>query len=395
LTTERVGDAPGSAESLRVEVGRTLEDLERLKPVWDELPWRREEAVYEFFVTRLRTRPDVIGPYVALLTAAGAPVGGLAGRIEWRKLQTAVGYRVVYAPRVRLLQIVDSGVVALTVPALAKLAGLIEAVLQSGDVDAVAFPPFEVGSELEAAFGSIGGILGHQPLIAPWTRRRLVLPGAFEDFMASRSHKTRKGVRRDARKLEGTYGDRLSVEILRAPGDLERLVHDSDRVAGSTYQRRLGVGFADTAEQRAVARVGLEHGWVRGYLLYLDSDPVAYWLCTVFGDTMVLKNGGFDETYASYRTGIYLLMRVIEDACRDPDLRVLDFGPGDSAYKQQFSNESHEERNLVLFAPTFRARRINGARTAILAPARLAREALDAARLTDRVRSGWRGRRRL
>jgi Acetyltransferase (GNAT) domain len=395
VNTERVGDTPGGGSSFRVEVARTLEELEALRPVWDELPWRREEAVYEFFVTRLRTRPDVIGPYAALLTSDGNPVGGLAGRIEWRRLQTALGYRVVYAPRVRLLQIVDSGVVALTTDALAELVGLVEGLLRSGEIDAVAFPPFALGSELESAFGTIGGFLGHQPLIAPWTRRRLIVPSDFEEFMTSRSHKTRKGVRRDARKLEEAYGHRLEVEILRTPGDLERLVHDSDRVAGSTYQRRLGVGFADTAEQRAVARVGLEHGWVRGYLLYLDGEPVAFWLCTVFGDTMVLKNGGFDETYASYRTGIYLLMRVIEDTCRDPDLRILDFGPGDAAYKQQFSNESHEERNLVLFAPTFRARRINGARTAILGPARLAREALDAARLTDRVRSGWRGRRSL
>ncbi len=395
MNTARDGGEPGGETGLRVEVARTPAELEALKPAWDELPWQREEAVYEFFVTRLRTRPDVIGPYVALVSAGGAAVGGLVGRIEWRRLQTALGYRVVYAPRVRLLQIVDSGVLAPTAPARAELAGLVEALLRSGEVDAVAFPPFPLGSELESAFGTLGGFLGHQPLIAPWTRRRLVLPGSFEEFMSSRSHKTRKGIRRDARKLDGTYGERLSVEILRRPGDLERLVHDSDRVAGSTYQRRLGAGFADTAEQRAVARIGLEHGWVRAYLLYLDSEPVAYWLCTVFGDTMVLRNGGFDETYSSYRTGIYLLMRVIEDACCDPGLRVLDFGPGDAAYKQQFSNESHEERNLVLFAPTFRARRINGARTAILGPARLAREALDAARLTDRVRSGWRGRRGL
>ena len=49
---------------------------------------------------------------------------------------------------------------------------------------------------------------------------------------------------------------------------------------------------------------------------------------------------------------------------------------------------------MVVFAPTFRAHRINATRTAILGPARLASGGLDAARLTDRVRAGWRGRRR-
>ncbi len=62
-------------------------------------------------------------------------------------------------------------------------------------------------------------------------------------------------------------------------------------------------------------------------------------------------------------------MRVIEDAIADPALHVLDFGPGDATYKQQFSTESHEEQNVVVFAPTLRGRRLNATRTLVLAPA--------------------------
>ena len=66
---------------------------------------------------------------------------------------------------------------------------------------------------------------------------------------------------------------------------------------------------------------------------------------------------------------------------------MLDFGPGDASYKQQFSNESREERNALVFAPTLRARRINLTRAAILAPARVAHLALSSANLTDPVRT--------
>jgi CelD/BcsL family acetyltransferase involved in cellulose biosynthesis len=90
--------------------------------------------------------------------------------------------------------------------------------------------------------------------------------------------------------------------------------------------------------------------------------------------------------------GVYLLMRVIEDACADPTLHVLDFGPGEAAYKQQFSSESWEERNLAIFAPTFRARRINATRSAVLGAVRLVRVVLDSAELTERLRAGWRRR---
>ena len=377
---------------LRVEIARTTEQLEGLRPAWDELPWKREEAAYPYFTARLRTRDGVVGPFAAIVYQGDTPIGGLAARIEMRRLAASIGYRELYAPTVRALQVVDGGIASAHPGAPTALARVIEGALETGDAEVVALPPLEVGSELATAFASIGGPLTRQPLIEPWTRRLLRLPGSFDEFLASRSHKTRKGIRRDARQLEAAFGNALSVEIVRDPADAGRLIADADLVAQSTYQRRLGAGFSDTAEQRELIRVGLENGWVRGYLLYLEGKPAAYWLCSPFRRTTLLRTGGFDDAYAEHRVGIYLLMRVIEDACADPELDLLDFGPGDAAYKEQYSNETREERNAVVFAPTFRARRINATRTAILGPARLAKAGLDATQLTSRVKTTLRRR---
>jgi CelD/BcsL family acetyltransferase involved in cellulose biosynthesis len=377
---------------LRVEIGRTAEQLEALRPAWDELPWEREEAAYPYFTARLRARAGVVGPFAAVVYEGVTPVGGLAARIELRRLEAAVGYRAIYAPTVRVLQVVDGGIAVVSPEAAAALARVVADALGAGDVEVAAVPPLEIGSQLGTAFASLGGPLTRQPLIAPWTRRLLRLPGSFDGFLATRSHKTRKGIRRDARQLEAAFGDALSVEIVREPADADRLVAEVDRVARSSYQRRLGAGFADTAEQRELVRVGLEHGWMRGYLLYLEGKPAAYWLCSPFRRTTLLRTGGFDEAYSEHRVGIYLLMRVIEDSCLDPGLDVLDFGPGDAPYKEQYANEMREERNAVIFAPTFRARRINATRTAILGPTRLAKAALDKTHLTSRVKTRLRRR---
>jgi CelD/BcsL family acetyltransferase involved in cellulose biosynthesis len=374
-----------------IEVARALEDLQRVRMAWSELAWEREEAAYEYFTTRLAVRPGVIGPYAAIATAGGRPVGGLAGRLELRKLSTSVGYKVVYAPTARLLRVVDGGIAGADDPAvLEALLGTVRGALADGTADAVELPPAEVGSPLLEAFTSLGGPLERQPFITPWTRRSLQLPGTFEAFVASRSSNTRWRIRRDARRLAETYGDDLRVEIVRDPSGLDHLVESADRVARTTYQRALGAGFADTPEQRALASVGLEHGWVRGYLLHLRDEPIAYWLCSTWRDTILIRTGGFDTAFAELRVGLYLLMRVIEDAIADPDLRVLDFGPGDAAYKEQFSSESCEERNTIIFAPTLRGRRLNATRTLVLAPARGVRRVLDETGLTDKVRARWR-----
>jgi hypothetical protein len=327
----------------------------------------------------------------AVASTGGRPVGGLAGRLELRKLSTSVGYKVVYAPTARLLRVVDGGLAGADDTRVRDaLLGAVRTALADGTADAVQLPPAELGSPLLEAFTSLGGPLERQPFITPWTRRRLELPGTFEEFVASRSSNTRWRIRRDARRLAETYGDDLRVEIVRDPSGLDRLVESADRVARTTYQRALGVGFADTPEQRALATVGLEHGWARGYLLYLRDEPIAYWLCSTWRDTILIRTAGFDTAFAEFRVGLFLLMRVIEDAIADPALHILDFGPGDAAYKQQFSSESSEERNTIVFAPTLRGRRLNATRTLVLAPARGVRLVLDETGLTGKVRARWR-----
>jgi CelD/BcsL family acetyltransferase involved in cellulose biosynthesis len=115
-------------------------------------------------------------------------------------------------------------------------------------------------------------------------------------------------------------------------------------------------------------------------------------LCSTYRDTMLLRTTGYDPAYRKHRVGIYLLMRVIEHACAEPQLRVLDFGPGDDAYKRHFSDASTEERNFLIYAPTPRAIGINATRTAILGAQAVARRAVDRTRLTDRLRTEWRNR---
>lgn len=360
------------------QIARTATELEALRPAWEAVPWQREEAELDYLLARVRLRPEAVAPFGLLV-----PGGGIAGRIEERPLPARIGYRTVVAPRLRVLRIVEGGIAGgAAVDALRPLLN---------EVDAIVFPALALGSELEHAARALVGPLQREPFARATARRRLVLPGSFEEFVASRSANTRWRIRRDARRVPAALGE-LTVDVIREPAQLEQLFRDAERIARSTYQRAVGAGFADTPEQRELARLGLERGWVRAYLLYRASEPVAFWLCSTYRGTMLIRMTGFDDRYAEQRIGLYLLMRVIEDAISDPHLEALDFGSGDAAYKQQFSGESWREREVVVFAPTWRAMRANVLRAPVLGAGRLARRALDATSLTDRVRSGWRAR---
>ena len=377
---------------LSVEIARSLEEVEALAPLWSATPWEREEAELPYYLARVAVEPNVLAPLAIFVRRGEQPVAAIAARLESHLLHTFFGPRLVYAPRLRILQVLDGGIVAPELEAIPMLVEALRAVLASGVADAAKIPPLPLDSALFHALASAGGPLGRQHLLASWQRRRLVLPGSFDEYLASRSGKVRFGIGYDARKLLEAHGDELRVELLAAPADHVRLMADLERVARLTRLRELGVGFADSAPQRELVRVGLENGWVRAYVLYRNETPIAFWLCSCHRGTILLKTTGFDPAYGRLRVGIYLLMRLIEQACADPSLELLDFGPGDADYKRYFSSESREEQNLVLFAPTLRARSVNALRTAILGASTVARRLSDRAGLSERLRARRRAR---
>jgi GNAT acetyltransferase-like protein len=341
-------------------VARSRAEVEALEGAWQGVPWRSERAEYAYFLAEGGT------PF-ALLDAGSA----LVGRVGERRIESRVGYLRVYAPRLRVLTAVD---VVGDAAALAREA--------LNDVDAITVPALPLDS---VEYRSLEP-LARQRFVPSWTRRLLVLPATFDDFLASRSRKIRAGIRYDAKKLESSIDARVTVHRAWTPS----LVDELDSIAATTYQRTLGAGFS--RDRGAALRVALEHGWARAYMLHDRERPIAFWLCGVHRDTIRLHTTGYLPDYARYRPGIYLLMRVIEDSIADPALRVLDFGPGRSGYKRHFSNEEYEERNLVLFAPTLRAQRARIARTAIAGVTLAARRTLDAVGGTQRLKTTWRRR---
>ena len=342
------------------EVARSWDDVAALAARWDATPWRSERAERPYFTAEG-------GSPLALFADDAA----LVGRVAALPLEARLGYLRVHAPTLRTLRAV--GVVG-------DAAELAREALR--EVDVVAVPALPVDSVEYRSLAPLGG----ERFQRPWTRRLLVLPESFEAFLASRSRKIRAGVRYDAKRLESTTDAR--VDVVRAWS--EQLAEDLESVASTTYQRRLGAGFSpDRARTLAVA---LEHGWARVYVLRDGDLPVAFWLCGVHGGTILLQTTGYLPAYADRRPGIYLLMRVIEDAIADPRLRVLDLGAGRSDYKRHFSSEGYEERNLLLFAPTPRAQRARLARNAVAGTRLAARTALDATGGTQRLKTAWRRR---
>ena len=340
----------------RLLVASSEDAVVDMRGAWQSLPVSRVDADLDFYLAVVRSRSEVQRPHVVLVETDGAPSGILVGRLEGVTLDTRIGYRSVYQPTVRSLTIVHGGIIATReMEDLLALRDSLEESLRRRDADVLFFPSLHVASAAYSVFASMAGTLRRQHVIETHFHRRLALPGNFDEFLASRSRKIRSGIRYDTKKLLLAFGDDLKIDVAREPADFDRIMSDLPSIAVHTYQHGLGASFLDTEERRNLVRLALDRGWFRAWVLYRNDRPIAFWQGMVYDRIYYSGSTGYHPDYQKFRVGIYLLMRVIEDLCADPEVDFLDFGLGDADYKRQFASESWEERDVIIFAPTLRA----------------------------------------
>ncbi|HEX2506219.1 MAG TPA: GNAT family N-acetyltransferase [Gaiellaceae bacterium] len=380
---------PGSNAS--VTVARSVEEVERLRTAWQGLDWSRIDADVDFYLTVLRSRENVVRPHVAVVRRDDAVEAMAVARLEDVELTSSVGYRAVHRPRVRAITLVHGGIPGGIPPeAVAALVGELRAALARREADVLVLPSLRTGGPAHEAALSGPSLPREQG--EPRTHRRLCLPASLADLMCAKSTKTREGVKRYRKRLVNDHGDGLSVRRLQGVEDAERVFRDLPAVASKTYQHGLGVAFAATEEQRALTLLGLERRWFRAYVLYLDGDPIAFWPGFAYRGTFFIGTPGYDPALGEYRIGQHLMLEMIDDLCRDGEISYLDYGFGDAEYKRRFGDESWEEADLLLYAPTARNRRIRATRQAVSVSVRTARRMLGDDRQA-RLKQAWRRRR--
>lgn len=328
------------------------------------------DSVYtdlDYFLWTLREEPQVVRPHVLVVERAGRTDAIVAARLCDVRLPCKLGHWTVYAPAVRAICVLHDGLLGCSDPVTtAAVVDELRAALKRREADVVVFRRLQLDSPLHPAATAKASFATRQLAVRSELRWQIELPPTSEEYLASISSATRKGVRRTASRLEGRFGDRLSIRRFCRPADLAEFFGDVETVAATTYQRRLGVGYLGDARQRARLEMLLERGWLRGYILYLDGQPVAFELGELYRGRFHSLAGGYDPAYGHDRVGAYLLNKAIEDLTADPEAAVFDFGLGDADYKSKLAHRSLEEADLLLYARRPRPILINLARAALL-----------------------------
>ncbi len=376
--------APGGERRFRVL--RSTSELAPVRDAWLRLQGDEIVADPDFFeVSQLD--PAVVRPHVIVLEQDGNAEAMLVARIEELRLKSRLGYRTLYAPRVRSLAVVNGGVLGVADDdAFRELLACVRVSLARREADIAVFRYLPLDSPFYRIATTEVPFLARQHFGDSEVRWELELPASVEEIVGRSSRKTRQRLMGYMRKLEREFEGRLAVHRYTRPEEIDDFFRDVEAVAPKTYQDALGVALRDSPVHRERTRLALERGWFRGYVLSLDGRPCSFQYGELYRGRFRLGRPGYDPALSHLRVGTYLLLQALEDLCRDETARVVDFGIGDADYKERFGTGSWREGNVVIYAPTWRGARINLTRAALETSIGTAKRIAGDSRLAHRLK---------
>lgn len=374
----------------RVTVARTIEAVEELRDTWEALLPERLTADLDYHLTVLRYGRGVIRPHVAVLERDGSPTALAVGRVEEAELTARIGYKAVLRPRVRALTIAQGGLLGIDGETAEPLFAALSGALAEDGLDVLRLRLLEVGGPVHELARTRPGLLVRQHLGAQVERWRARIPATFDEYLGARSSKTRSNVKRYGRRLEERYGEGVEFKVFRRPAELEELMRDTAAVHVKTYQHGMGAGLTGGELERRLRELAAERGWFRGFVLYLDGMPAAFWHGTAYRRVFYTGPTGYDPAHRDLRLGTYVLVKMVEQLCAEVDW--MDFGSGDAEYKRRFSDDSRLEEDVTVFAARPRPIAINLAQTTVRGSSQASKALLSRSGRLRAVRRAWRGR---
>lgn len=164
---------------------------------------------------------------------------------------------------------------------------------------------------------------------------------AYEAYLQKFSSKSRSTLRRKLRRFAELGDGTIDSRTYRTTDELREFFRLALPLSGVSYQERLfGKGLPNEESLRASILELASQDKVRGYLLFLQGEPIAYLLCPSLGGVLTYEWQGYDQRYAFLSPGTVLLMEVLQSLFTEKAFSLLDFTEGEGEHKQFFSTHS-------------------------------------------------------
>jgi CelD/BcsL family acetyltransferase involved in cellulose biosynthesis len=182
------------------------------------------------------------------------------------------------------------------------------------------------------------------------------LRGTFTDYLGKFSSKTRSTLARKVRRFLAS-NEEVEFREYRAAEEMDQFYCLARQLSRKTYQERiLDVGLPSSDPFRAEMLELARNDRVRGYLLLVGEDPVAYLYCPCWQDTGILfyRYLGYDPKFQHLSPGTVLQYLALERLFAEGRFQLFDFLEGETPQKSLFATGSSLCADVFYLKPSLR-----------------------------------------
>jgi hypothetical protein len=340
----------------KITIARNIDQIEAIRPIWEKMQQNenspKPNADIDRYLSTITSTEQKIEPYVILLHNNSQPQAMLIGRIENIRVSCKLGYKNLFNPSLRCIAVVYGGIIGQLNPDVSAL--LIQTLINSlkrGDADTVFFNGFKTDSPIFSVATNLPSFLCRGHLPKSQLHWQTLIPKSEEEFSKIVSKRQQRDLARCSRNLEKAGGGPVKVVCYHQKEELEHFINAASQIYALTYHRGLKVGFVNNPLTRSLLEQAAADKWLRAYLLYAGSEPVAFEVGCVYGNVYFAEHAGFNPHWKAYSPGILLQLKIFEDLNHEGGVDIYDYGFGDAAYKQRYGNVSWPESSIYIFAP--------------------------------------------
>ena len=176
---------------------------------------------------------------------------------------------------------------------------------------------------------------------AQYCRYYVDLAGSFEGYLKKFSSKSRSTLLRKVRKFAKLSGGQICWRAFSRHEEMAEFHRLATQVSMKTYQQKLlGLGIPDDDEFVDRLLQLAEQDRARGYILFLQTQPIGYLYCPVQDDVLLYQYLGYDPEYQHLSPGTVLQYLVLERLFQQARFKIFDFTEGEGQHKAFFSTGS-------------------------------------------------------
>lgn len=249
-----------------------------------------------------------------------------------------------------------------------------------------------IGTQLASASGVPRFLrMAHGPA---YQRRRAEVKNTLDGYLATLGSKTRQDLRRQERRLLKEANNNVRLTVYSEPQSVGDFLAAVERVSRQTYQwNQLGIGIASNETTAELLRASASNGWLRGYVLHAEDQPIAFMVGHLYRGTYLSDSIGYDPAWNKLSAGNVLHLYVMADLAELADkVKWFDFMYGDNSNKERLSNDAHLEQNYYLIPNSLRWRVLVSSLNAFNSMTNGVSELLDRFGLKDKIRRTLRQR---